>query len=96
MDRTTSTNGSALLQTHFKGPSSNSASSEQGLAGVAHTAGNDSSTNGALAPANNSLPIEMDALGEVPQNFPAQYSTELKYVKHYSFHARRELFFIKH
>ena len=78
MDRGTSTNGSFLLPTHSQVSSSTSALSEQGLARGAHTVINDNSTNGALAPANDPQPIEMEVLGDTPQDFHAQYSTELK------------------
>ena len=53
-------------------------SSEQGLAEVPHTDVNGSSTNSAFAPPNHPHITQMEALDQVPQQFHAQYTTELK------------------
>ena len=78
MERSISTHGSWLLQPNSQVPSRTSDSSEQGMAGVAHTGGNGSSTNSALAPPNDPPAIEMEVLGQAQQHLHAQYTTELK------------------
>ena len=78
MERDASTHGSWLLQPHSQVPSRTSDSSEQGMAGEAHTAVNGSSTNSALAPPNDDRLSEMEVLDQAPQHLHAQYTTELK------------------
>ena len=78
MERDTSIHGNLLLQPHSQVPSRTSNSSEQGMAGVAHTAINGSSTNSALASPNDDHVTEIEVLGQAPQHLHAQYTTELK------------------
>ena len=78
MERDTSTSESWLLQPHTQIPNRTSASSEQGMAGVANTAVSGSSNNSALGPPNDRHVAEMQVLDQAPQQLHAQYTTELK------------------
>lgn len=78
MEHDTSRHESSLFQSHSQVTSRASASSDQSLGRVPHTAVNDGSANNVLAPANDPMAVEMEVLDDAPLQFHAQYSTELK------------------